>query len=186
MTQCSLIEVFKKASVAGFDWNCISTPSLRLLPGPLHFRMIVPVRVSSMGQIGLVTWYDIKSHLMTWFQSWNYEECRIFLYCHFSRSTRTLSDLYLHTYTHAHTQRNIKQTRFSCTHTHTHTHRGIFNRPVLVTHIHTRTHTEEYSTDYTRCPWCKGYRGVMVIVVGNGHDDTSSNPGRDGLHFTLH
>ena len=21
--------------------------------------------------------------------------------------------------------------------------------------------------------------GVMVIVVGNGHDDTSSNPGRD-------
>ena len=25
--------------------------------------------------------------------------------------------------------------------------------------------------------------GVMVIVVGNGHDDTSSNPGRDWLHF---
>ena len=24
-----------------------------------------------------------------------------------------------------------------------------------------------------------GARGVMVIVVGNGHDDTSSNPGRD-------
>ena len=22
-------------------------------------------------------------------------------------------------------------------------------------------------------------RGVMVIVVGNGHGDTSSNPGRD-------
>ena len=30
------------------------------------------------------------------------------------------------------------------------------------------------------------YRGVMVIVVGNGHGDTSSNPGRDSLHFTLH
>ena len=29
-----------------------------------------------------------------------------------------------------------------------------------------------------------GARGVMVIVVGNGHDDTSSNPGRDWLHFT--
>ena len=29
-----------------------------------------------------------------------------------------------------------------------------------------------------------GARGVMVIVVGNGHDDTSSNPGRDRLHFT--
>ena len=24
-----------------------------------------------------------------------------------------------------------------------------------------------------------GARGIMVIVVGNGHGDTSSNPGRD-------
>ena len=24
-----------------------------------------------------------------------------------------------------------------------------------------------------------GARGVMVIVIGNGHSDTSSNPGRD-------
>ena len=31
-----------------------------------------------------------------------------------------------------------------------------------------------------------GARGVMVIVVGNGHGDASSNPGRDWLHFTLH
>ena len=29
-----------------------------------------------------------------------------------------------------------------------------------------------------------GARGEMVIVVGNGHGDTSSNPGRDWLHFT--
>ena len=29
-----------------------------------------------------------------------------------------------------------------------------------------------------------GARGVMVIVVGIEHDDTSSNPGRDWLHFT--
>ena len=29
-------------------------------------------------------------------------------------------------------------------------------------------------------------RGVMVIVVGNGHGDTSSNPGRRWLHFTQH
>ena len=29
-----------------------------------------------------------------------------------------------------------------------------------------------------------GARGVMVTVVGNGHGDTSSNPGRDWLHFT--
>ena len=28
-----------------------------------------------------------------------------------------------------------------------------------------------------------GARGVMVIVVGNGHGNTSSNPGRDWLHF---
>ena len=25
----------------------------------------------------------------------------------------------------------------------------------------------------------RGARGVVVIVVGNGHGDTSSNPGRD-------
>ena len=29
-----------------------------------------------------------------------------------------------------------------------------------------------------------GARGVMVIVVGNGRGDTSSNSGRDWLHFT--
>ena len=30
-----------------------------------------------------------------------------------------------------------------------------------------------------------GARGVMVIVVGNGHGDTSSNPGQDWLHFHI-
>ena len=29
-----------------------------------------------------------------------------------------------------------------------------------------------------------GARGVMVIVTGYGHGDTSSNPGPDWLHFT--
>ena len=29
-----------------------------------------------------------------------------------------------------------------------------------------------------------GACGVMVIIVGNGHGDTSSNPGQDWLHFT--
>ena len=29
-----------------------------------------------------------------------------------------------------------------------------------------------------------GAHGVMVIVVGNEHGDTSSNPGQDWLHFT--
>ena len=38
----------------------------------------------------------------------------------------------------------------------------------------------------TRCVRIKGFikikggaRGVMVIIVGHGHGDTSSNPGRD-------
>ena len=26
--------------------------------------------------------------------------------------------------------------------------------------------------------------GACGVVVGNGHGDTSSNPGRDWLHFT--
>ena len=29
-----------------------------------------------------------------------------------------------------------------------------------------------------------GACGVMVIVAGYGHSDTSSNPGPDWLHFT--
>ena len=29
-----------------------------------------------------------------------------------------------------------------------------------------------------------GAHGVMVIILGNGHGDMSSNPGRDWLHFT--
>ena len=29
-----------------------------------------------------------------------------------------------------------------------------------------------------------GARGVVVVVVGNGHGDTSSKPGFDWLHFT--
>ena len=32
--------------------------------------------------------------------------------------------------------------------------------------------------------WLGGARGVMVIVIRNGHGDTSSNPGWDWLHFT--
>ena len=35
--------------------------------------------------------------------------------------------------------------------------------------------------DHPDCSIVKigGARGVMVIVIGNGHGDTSSNPGRD-------
>ena len=31
-----------------------------------------------------------------------------------------------------------------------------------------------------------GVHGVMAIIAGNGHGDTSSSPWRDWLHFTLH
>ena len=30
----------------------------------------------------------------------------------------------------------------------------------------------------------RGARGVMVIIVGNGHGDTRSNPEWDWWHFT--
>ena len=30
----------------------------------------------------------------------------------------------------------------------------------------------------------RGDCGVMIIIVGNGHGDMSSNLGRDWLHFT--
>ena len=34
-------------------------------------------------------------------------------------------------------------------------------------------------------PRMGGACGVMVIVIGNGHSDTSSNPGRDWFHIAL-
>ena len=47
------------------------------------------------------------------------------------------------------------------------------------------THIETFNIDIIHG---NGYFGgacsVMVIVIGNGHGDTSSNPGRDWLHFT--
>ena len=30
----------------------------------------------------------------------------------------------------------------------------------------------------------RGACGVIVIIIGNGHSDTSSNPGQEWLHFT--
>ena len=41
-----------------------------------------------------------------------------------------------------------------------------------------------WTYNYAYCSYFGGACGVMVIVVGNGHGDTSSNPGRDWLHFT--
>ena len=51
---------------------------------------------------------------------------------------------------------------------------------------HKKVH--HYLFPWKRCNYKQnvhgGARGVMVIVVGIGHDDMSSNPGRDWLHFT--
>ena len=45
--------------------------------------------------------------------------------------------------------------------------------------------TSVYFFDSTQSSNClRGARGVMVIVVGNGHGDTCSNTGRDWLQFT--
>ena len=41
-----------------------------------------------------------------------------------------------------------------------------------------------FSVIYIWILYYGGARGVMVIVVGNGHGDTSSNPGLDWLYFT--
>ena len=37
---------------------------------------------------------------------------------------------------------------------------------------------------YTVKVFAGGARGVMVIIVSNGHGDMSLNPGQDWLHFT--
>ena len=50
-------------------------------------------------------------------------------------------------------------------------------------YVHFRTNTLGKGMNSFITP---GAHGVMVKVVGNGHGDTSSNPGRDLLHFTLH
>ena len=45
-------------------------------------------------------------------------------------------------------------------------------RTHIHTHTHTYIHTHTYTYIFTRTG---GTRAEMVIVVGNGHDDTSSN-----------
>ena len=44
-------------------------------------------------------------------------------------------------------------------------------------YIYTFTSAREYHGQLTQING--GTRGVMVTVLGNGHGDTSSNPGRD-------
>ena len=49
------------------------------------------------------------------------------------------------------------------------------------THTHTHTHTHIYIYIYTLGGAC----GVMVIVVGDGHDAPISKPEQSCLYFTL-
>ena len=70
-----------------------------------------------------------------------------------------------------------------CAHTYTHKyghHLSVFNHQIshsscAITFTLRLRNLEKYHG---------GARGVMVIVVGNGHGDTSSNPGQDWVHFT--
>ena len=56
---------------------------------------------------------------------------------------------------------------------------------VLIFVIRNRSFTRSLKSFKLQFAYIKrGARGVMVIVVGNGHGDTSSSPGRDWLHFT--
>ncbi len=40
-------------------------------------------------------------------------------------------------------------------------------------------HDNKSITSFSRYNQSNGARGVVVIAVGNGHGDTSSNPGED-------
>ena len=52
---------------------------------------------------------------------------------------------------------------------------------ILLNMLHMYTYTQMYNV----CPLIITIAcGVMVIITGYGHGDTSSNPGRDWLHFT--
>ena len=58
------------------------------------------------------------------------------------------------------------------------------NHCVCVTHTHTQRERERRERERERerggdCYDCGGTRDVMLIVVGNGHGDTSSNLERD-------
>ena len=88
----------------------------------------------------------------------------------------------------------------SHTHTHTHTHTHIYiyiifiskgidiiliKLPWLENSANTyMRHPEHCTAVSTLLGLISSARGVMVIVVGNGHGDMSSIPGRDWLHFT--
>ena len=54
---------------------------------------------------------------------------------------------------------------------------------MLVAAMHSSQYIYIYKEDLVLSNLQEGSRGVMVIAVGNGHGDTSSNPGRDLLHL---
>ena len=63
---------------------------------------------------------------------------------------------------------------------------NVFTNPIYLIYIYIYIYICIYKEDLALnnlqgliCHKKGGARGVMVIVVGNGHADTSSNPGRD-------
>ena len=60
-----------------------------------------------------------------------------------------------------------------------HEHVGILKNHITVTNKDYKTMETTINKRLSR-----GARGVMVIIAGYGHGDTSSNPRPDWLHFT--
>ena len=54
-----------------------------------------------------------------------------------------------------------------------------YSFPVLLDYLEIYCHSD------SRINWGDALC-VMVIILGNRHGDTSSNPGQDWLHFTKH
>ena len=85
--------------------------------------------------------------------------------------------VYRHVYNWAHTHTH--------THIHTHTHRI---QTYIYIYIYILSYMQKTCAETGVCQGLLtpigGARGVIVIVVGNGHGDTSSNPEREWLHFT--
>ena len=60
----------------------------------------------------------------------------------------------------------------------------MINGFVSITTWSTQMRNTDFCFDMISPYGLEGARGVMVIVLENGHGDTSSNPDRDWLHFT--
>ena len=65
-------------------------------------------------------------------------------------------------------------------------HHLIFRQPMSNVHVLPNNCAQQSQEIFSMEQWIfGGARGVMVIVVGNGQGDTSSNPGRDWLQSII-